>query len=289
MHLLREGQFPVASTFLKEAKSHIEGASGDSELLAVEPGKLQSSFEEMYHILSEIKKHNLEPAMEWARKNHSALFAHQSTIEFDLVRLQFIWICKGPAVNGLPDNAMNGLSGALLYAKSVFPRYTDRHMAAIQQLSAAIIFQDNLSGSPYAHLFDVKAAFEEVSLTFTRDFCSLLGLSAESPLYMAVTAGAMSLPQVLKFLRIQTQKVGWTTMDEMPFETPLPDSMVFHPIFVCPVLKEQTTSKNPPVLLQCGHVICQAAFSRISSRQTAFKCPYCPTQCYSEEVRKVRF
>ncbi|KKA27761.1 hypothetical protein TD95_001264 [Thielaviopsis punctulata] len=288
MHLLREGQFPVAAQFLQEAKSQI-ASHNDSKLLAIEPGKLQSSFEEMYHILREIRQCNLEPAMQWAQKNHDALSAHQSTIEFDLVRLQFIWICQGPAINGLPDGPQNGLSGALLYGQTVFPRYSERHMTAIQQLSAAVIFHNNLAGSPYAHLFDVKAAFEDVTLTFTREFCSLLGLSPESPLYMAVSAGAMSLPQVLKFSRIQTQKVGWTTMSEMPFETPLPPSMIFHPIFVCPVLKEQTTIKNPPILLPCGHVISEAAFSRISLRQDTFKCPYCPAHCYVPEACLVRF
>ena len=47
---------------------------------------------------------------------------------------------------------------------------------------------------------------------------------------------------------------------------------VFHSIFACPVSKDQSTDTNPPMLLPCGHVLCQvsthywtAAFSLLSS------------------------
>ncbi|KAL1894059.1 hypothetical protein Cpir12675_003843 [Ceratocystis pirilliformis] len=280
MHLLREGQFPAASTFVQEARSFIA---------PMNPDQLQSYFQKMYHILTEMKKSNLEPAMEWARINHTNLEQRQSTLEFDLVRLQYMWLCKGPSVNGLPDDDNNGLIGALKYSNRIFPRFKNRNAASIEQLGAALAFSSNIEESPYHHLFDMKTAFDDVSIAFTRMFCSLLGLSAESPLYMAATAGSMSLPQVLKFSKIQSQKTEWSTTSELAFETPLPRSMIFHPIFVCPVLKEQTTAKNPPILLPCGHVICKEAFIRLKARISRLKCPYCPMEVSAEATHEIRF
>jgi len=34
---------------------------------------------------------------------------------------------------------------------------------------------------------------------------------------------------------------------------------VFHSIFACPVSKDQSTDSNPPMLLPCGHVLCQVS------------------------------
>src|SRR6266566_8575910 len=102
-------------------------------------------------------------------------------------------------------------------------------------------------------MFETKAAFDDAAASFTREFCSLLGLSAESPLYVAATAGTIALPRLIKFIgATRSKRTEWTTANELAFETPLPRSMIYHSIFVCPVSKEQTTDANPPMKLPCG-------------------------------------
>lgn len=290
MHLLREGQFDVASTFLKEAKDDpLEpdvDRDGDDDmqreelntLMAAQHESLQEKFSEMYNILSQLKNKNLGPAIGWARLNNAALEEKGSNLEFELSKLQFVWLFKGHEVNGLPDDQFNGQIGALNYARQHFARFQARHLREIQQLCCAMVYASNLQCSPYRQIFEIESGFEDVAASFTREFCSLLGLSAESPLYIAVTAGSIALPRLIKYTTyMKEKKTEWTTENELAFETPLPESMIYHPIFVCPVSKEQTTATNPAVMLPCGHVLCKESLQNIA-KGTRYKCPYCPTE-----------
>ncbi|KAI5864674.1 CTLH/CRA C-terminal to lish motif domain-containing protein [Durotheca rogersii] len=312
MHLLREGQFDVAATFIDEAQPRPEAtpapppppsqslshssASADtvvadagipSDIASFHSQDLQASFADMYAILSALKAHNLLPAISWARKNCVELEARGSTLEFELCKLQFVWLFKGPATNGLPDTPENGVAGAFQYARENFGRFQQRHLREIQQLICAMVYHTNLAESPYKHLFDISLAFDEVATSFTREFCSLLGLSAESPLYVAATAGALALPQLVKYnTKTKAKGTEWTTANELAFETPLPRSMMYHSIFVCPVSKEQTTETNPPVIIPCGHVLARESLQRLA-KGSRYKCPYCPNEGVLKDAKEI--
>ncbi|CAB3400514.1 unnamed protein product [Caenorhabditis bovis] len=86
--------------------------------------------------------------------------------------------------------------------------------------------------------------------------------------------------------------------EELPVEV-YPVKQI-HSTFTCPILKEQTTGKNPPMKLQCGHVISKEAMNRLTStrvvtsrsqmgRQTRLKCPYCPKEQNMEAAKQVYF
>jgi len=327
MHLLREGQFSVASTFIDEAQDtpphhalyHSLGEepntpSADADQLmddddadadadahpSVTPSStgqqhpssfqsraLQSKFAEMYAILQELKARNLVPAIEWARSNSVELEARGSNLEFELSKLQYVWLFKGPSVNGLPDDDANGKYGALAYGRQHFVRFQARHLSEIQQLVSAMIYASNLAGSPYSSIFATNTAFTDVAASFTREFCSLLGLSAESPLYIAATAGALALPRLMKYIQAtKSRGTEWTTVNELAFETPLPERMVYHSIFVCPVSKEQTTDANPPMIIPCGHVLAKESLQKLCKNQR-FKCPYCPSEGQFKDARQI--
>jgi hypothetical protein len=325
MHLLREGEFSVAETFMKETQEGIlsdstppqtsvepdntedhpmsEPDGGVADLMdlssseqlqqprqtlsPIPSSELEERFTDMYRILGSIRSHNLTSAIEWAREHSQELEDRSSNFEFELERLQYVWLFKGPAVNGLPDDHRNGRSGALLYARENFPRFQGRHLREIQQLASAMIFAPNIPASPYATLFAVDQSFTDVAASFTREFCSLLGLSAESPLYVAATAGALALPRLLKYTSAALAKgTAWTTTDELAFETPLPASMIYHNIFVCPVSKEQTTAGNPPFMIPCGHVLAKETLRKLCKGQR-FKCPYCPQDGVFQEAREI--
>ncbi|KAK4462080.1 protein RMD5 A [Cladorrhinum samala] len=317
MHLLREGQFSVASTFINEVQGSNSSKQRDTsadldetmdeaenayagrymsasptpsdhyDLSSLHSRELHNHFSEMYSILQHLKAKDLDPAIAWAGRNSAELEARGSNLEFELSKLKYIWLFKGPAVNGLPDDDNNGFLGALTYARKTFSRFGARHLAEIQKLVCAMAYAPNLSASPYASTFATDSAFADVASSFTREFCSLLGLSAESPLYLAATAGALALPQLMKYTqKTRAKGTEWTTANELAFETPLPESMLYHSIFVCPVSKEQTTDANPPMMIPCGHVLAKETLARLC-KGTRFKCPYCPSEGLLKDARQI--
>ncbi|KAI5858789.1 CTLH/CRA C-terminal to lish motif domain-containing protein [Tricharina praecox] len=271
MHLIREGQFTVASKFVQEA--------GDLDI----PPELQDEFVEMYQILKAMKEQrDLDPAIAWARQKARQLEQRGSNLEFDLCKLQFV---------AMFVNGMDGRKHAMEYARREFGRFQDKHLKEVQMLMTAFLYTDNLQQSPYGRPFlEPEKTWEDVAHSFTKEFCSLLGLSAQSPLYLAATAGAIALPTLLKMTSIMKEKkTEWTSQNELPVEIPLPPSYHFHSIFVCPVSKDQTTEENPPMMLPCGHVIALESLQRLARSGSApsLKCPYCPKESTLAQAKQV--
>ncbi|XP_065562502.1 E3 ubiquitin-protein ligase RMND5A-like isoform X1 [Artemia franciscana] len=72
--------------------------------------------------------------------------------------------------------------------------------------------------SPYHHHL-YPLVWADVSETFMRDACTLLGLSIDSPLAVCVNAGCVTLPALLKMKQVMTQSQlqgMWTSKDELP-------------------------------------------------------------------------
>ncbi|CAK7198827.1 hypothetical protein SEUCBS139899_001494 [Sporothrix eucalyptigena] len=329
MHLLREGHFDVSRVFMDEARDmasitptrtvkpkRSEEINTDAPMLdnglsdAVtsvaanftpsESMYLQDKFQHMYSILQDIKARNLGSAIEWSRDNSDALEERGSNLEFELCKLQFIWLAKSQSygLDGDGDEDTdddegspvgNDFGAAFAYARDHFDRFRTRHLAEIQRLAAALVYASNIHESPYATVFETATAFEDLAASFTREFCSLLGLSAESPLYVAATAGTIALPRLIKFIgATRSKRTEWTSANEMAFETPLPASMTYHSIFVCPVSKEQTTGENPPVRLPCGHVLANDSLHNLA-KGSKFKCPYCPVEGLTRDAQQIYF
>lgn len=299
LHLLREGLFDVAQTFHSEAatKGQVQQQMASQQGLDVSMDHplgldrklsedMQEQFASMYHVLRELKEnHNLQPAIEWARRNSEALEKRGSNLEFELCRLQYVDLFLTGSNNG--QLSLQGQMQALAYAQKEFQNFRGRYLVEIQQLIGAMAFCSNLERSPYRNRFNNTTAWDEVANSFTKEFCSLLELSADSPLYIATTAGAIALPQLLKLQAIMKEKrTEWTSQNEMPVETPLPASYHFHSIFVCPVSKEQATDQNPPMMLPCCHVIAQESLQKLS-KGAKFKCPYCPIESHPKEAKRV--
>ncbi|KAJ5712927.1 regulator of gluconeogenesis Rmd5, partial [Penicillium malachiteum] len=300
MHLLREGQFSVAASFLSEISERkalqVDPETSTTEPMASSPdsannlldevpsSQIRKEFASMYYILHEMKENNnLLPAIEWSRENREALEARGSNLEFELCRLQFVWVFHGKS----HDQSIRNREDAIAYARREFQGFVPRYLREVQQLIGAMAFCPNLRGSPYASIFNNISAWDDVAQFFTREFCSLLGLSADSPLYVATTAGAIALPTLLKLQTImKAKRTEWTSENELPVEISLPPSYLFHSIFVCPVSKEQATDENPPMMMPCGHVIAEESLRRLS-KGNRFKCPYCPSESHPRDARKI--
>ncbi|EPS41838.1 hypothetical protein H072_4231 [Dactylellina haptotyla CBS 200.50] len=269
MHLLREGNFDIADTFITEAN-----------LAASVPPSLETQFREMYYIREALRDRNLGPAIEWAASRREQLEARGSNLEFELHRLQYVVYLFG-GEDGGPLKALE-------YSRREFVPFQQKYLAEISQLAGALLWQQKMTNSPYAELLNSESSWEAVIDSFTSEFCSLLRLSAESPLYVATTAGAIALPTLLKMTSIMKEKkTEWTSQNELPVEIPLPDKYKFHSIFVCPVSKEQTTDLNPPMMIPCGHVLAKDSLNKLSRSGNRFKCPYCPADSLPKDAREI--
>ena len=233
MHLLREGQFSVASTFVQEASlnspdDEMDVTVSDSQntperklgVDSLDSEELRKQFANMHNVLEELRDRNLLPAIEWARANSKALETRGSNLEFELGKLQFIHLFLGGSSFNDARDIWEGQQKALEYARREFDRFQNRYLREIQQLICAMVYSPNLKRSPYRRIFCNDDAWEELGNTFMREFCSLLGLSADSPLYVAATAGAIALPTLLKLQTIMKEKrTEWTTQHELPVIT----------------------------------------------------------------------
>jgi hypothetical protein len=219
MHLLREGQFNVATAFIDEANAHPPNFDGvPMQSWDFKADALQKQFAEMYHILHELRQErNLSPAIQWARKHSSILETRGSNLEFELCRLQYVRLFMGGDTNGPLRNPTEYPLRAWAYARSEFQPFQRRYESEIRELIAAMAYWENIGTSPYRHIFLDSGAWDDVANSFNKEFCSLLGLSADSPLFVAATAGAIALPVLAKVKsKIKANGATWTTDQELP-------------------------------------------------------------------------
>ncbi|KAJ3417138.1 hypothetical protein HDV05_006997 [Chytridiales sp. JEL 0842] len=267
MHFIREGHFDLATTFVQEAALDI-------------PESLKLQFMEMYQILESIKAGSLELALNWSRNKRDELEKRDSALEFQLLKLQFIKF----VVAGQKQEALS-------FAKAYLGEFHTRHMKDIQRLLCSVLYIKRLAKSPYADFLDQNLWFD-IQRAFTRDFCQLLGLSSESPLYIAITVGTSALPTIIKMSSIMKDKMlEWTQQGELPVEIPLLDSQRFHSVLSCPVSKELATEENPPMMMVCGHVLVKESLNRLSkgNSNVRFKCPYCPSESTAAQAIRIYF
>ena len=82
--------------------------------------------------------------------------------------------------------------------------------------------------------------------------------ASESPLLVAVSAGSVALPTLLKLASLlKDSSHDLFSGDQLPVELELGNEFAFRSIFSCPVSREQSSTANPPHMLPCGHVLCK--------------------------------
>ncbi|KAJ3282575.1 hypothetical protein HDU76_008678 [Blyttiomyces sp. JEL0837] len=270
LHFIREGRFNIAESFAKELGRGV-------------PTGLMTEFADMHRILEEMRRGVLMGALEWCRRRRGELVKRGSSLEFQLVKMEYVRLLRE-----------GKLKEALAFAKLHFGEFKDSYMKEIQKLMCATLYIKRLSKSPYTDLLDPNLE-TDLHHSFTRDFCSLLNQSAEPPLFTAVTVGISALPTISKMSSIlKNQNVSgleWSQSGELPVEIPLLDSQRFHSVFACPVSKEFGTDENPPMMMSCGHVVCKESLVRLSKGNLGarFKCPYCPSESTAQQAMRIYF
>ncbi|KJE93463.1 hypothetical protein CAOG_04251 [Capsaspora owczarzaki ATCC 30864] len=266
-HLLRQGHFAAAETFIRE--------SG----LTLEQPQL-GPFIEMYNIMEAFKQQDLAPALRWASENRQALERIGSSLEFKLHKLEFL------------RRLQIDRRDALQYARVQFVPFSHSHLNEVQRLMGCLLYYGRAPPTPYMELVD-SIHWTEIAHAFTRDCCAMLGMTYDSPLFVSFLAGCAALPTLLKMASVMQGRGAsstlWTSKDELPVEIELGKDSQFHSVFACPVSREQASPENPPMMMKCGHVVCKLSLERLSKNGGRFKCPYCPVEQTPADAHIVHF
>lgn len=247
--------------------------------------KESTEFIEMGQIVHDLKKGDTESCLKWCSNemeslssNHTAL----SSLKFDLYTLSAMQIVK----HGNPVELYYQITQNA-------PLDCFRHREKELMQNVVPLLTKSLIGQPIEDIDSkVNKESKECTSLFIKEYCAAKHIFFDSPLFLIVLSGLISFQFFIKYKTIrELAHVDWTTKDELPFDVKLPDFLThFHPIFICPVLKEETTTENPPYSLACHHIISKKALDRLSKNGTiTFKCPYCPVNTSMSSTKKVRF
>ncbi|KAF9907656.1 hypothetical protein BX616_000364, partial [Lobosporangium transversale] len=175
----------------------------DKEAGLTIPDAMRHQFVEMFDIHAALKENNLEPALLWATRHRSELEKRPSTLEFKLHRQRYLQLLQNKQTQE-----------AIVYARKNFGYFGERHTQGKKQGTNSYFFlvkRENLNKNVMYYFSD------DIQHMFTRDFCSLIGLPCESPLYVSVTVGTQALPTINKMVAImKAKKTEWSQQSELP-------------------------------------------------------------------------
>lgn len=267
-HLLLHGHIDLAQSISKSAN------------LAIQPN-LIDKYTKLNSLLSSLRSNNLNVILEWISENEQKLL--RSKLEFCVHKYYFLYLSQS-----------NKIEEALKYAQHNFHRFMSSNKKDIYELMGSMVFISPLNNTPYRSMKS-ETFRVSVEMLLSKEFCRINNLPMQSHLYSCVQSGIEALPVLVKAKSVMSQE-QWEDLEELNVEIRLPEELVFHSIFYCPVSKEITTQDNPPQLLPCGHVISkqsvlslQMSRNRFSEVPGRFKCPYCPQRVRPVAIRNISF
>lgn len=272
-HLYREGNFEA-------------GDSLASEMGSMSDGSLKEPFEEMHRLSLALANRDIAPVIDWVCSHEDVLGRSGHRLRFQLHSLMYFALLR----EGPPDASP---LKALAYAKKWIAPLAVHFLEDVQTLMGILAYSPNLSRSPYAKVVLEEDMWLEAEAALVEAYCSVHGLPRQSALELCVSIGTVAWPKISKVLSLMRDRPGvdWNPQEELPVEVETQLGKPFHSVFVCPVLKQQSTDANPPMMMPCGHVICLEALTRLSKGNANYrmKCPYCPAESTASMALKLIF
>lgn len=238
------------------------------------PRSIAMDYIEMANIVKEMRSGNLNTCIRWCQDNN-----------LEVLHFQLHYL------NAMSLLSENKPMECYLYIQtnlaSTVSKSSQLRMARpVSALLAKIVIGDTIPASK------VDAYLETCVECFTKQYCLQNKLPLHSALFLVVLSGVIGFQVFTKYEAIRkVSHVDWSTADELPFHVKLPPFLSnYHPIFICPVLKEETTKENPPYSLPCHHVLSKKSLDKLSKNGTCnFKCPYCPVMSTKVKTKRVSF
>lgn len=238
------------------------------------PQDISEIFAQLGQIIQDLKNDDTKSCAEWCHDD--------STLQFELYTLKAMQLFKSGNVLETYKYLTENIP------KSAFRYKQHQIITQVSPLLTQLLLGEKIED------FDNKIQLQKekcISL-LTEEYCAQNNLPQDSALFLIILSGVISFQFFTKYKSIRASAhVDWTTEDELPFDVKLPEFLTrFHPIFICPVLKEETTIENPPYTLPCHHILSKKSLDRLSKSGTStFKCPYCPVNASKTKTRKVNF
>ncbi|KAG8861220.1 hypothetical protein FRB96_003170 [Tulasnella sp. 330] len=277
-HFLRSGAFDIADVFYSECSMQ-------------PPERERANFTEMHRIVQALTQGDLEPALQWSTSARDFLQTRHSTLEFELHRSRYLRLLLEPLpesisvdayLSPLPPSSV--ATPAYLYSRLHFPSLYYTHpqcTSELNRLTTVLIYArspEKLALSrAYADLADIQLrSHDGLKRMFVSEWCKWMNVSARGALReVADLGGNGALARIEKGRKVMAgRKAGsgggngaeawWDAKEELMIEIPVPPNERYHSVFACPVSKEQSTEKNPPMMLSCGHVLAKDSVTRLT-------------------------
>lgn len=270
-HFYREGNFEAGDSLAEDLHSMVDGS-------------MKTPFAEMHGLVASLAARDIRPAIDWAKRNEVELGKTGIRLQFQLHSLAYTKLLKDEYPHPIK---------ALKYAQQFIAPFAGVFRLDMETLLGALAFASRLNDSPYSVLLLDDEMWDEAEAALVSSYCHVLGLPKDSALRLCMNVGILAWPKISRVLSLMKDRPGveWNPQEELPVEVDTGSATRFHSVFVCPVLRQQTTDTNPPMMMPCGHVICQEALNRLCKGNThhRIKCPYCPAESTASMAQRIIF
>ena len=293
-HLIRKGNVNTAQKYIEESKLDSSQLSKDIMI-----------FQEYYDIINDLDNHKISKLYEWCIKNKSILLKNideicnnekkeeenekeNKNIYFECVKYNYILL--------LEDSTKTVQDCVEFSRKHFKPFISNKNcLNEISKLMSRLLFKNikkeeneknseiKIENNKYSKI-DLEKGWDFIKNLFIDTFLKLNHKTKDDTLNTVLLAGRYVLPQVVeaeeKLAKDKDKKNVEVDKEknQLMYSMELPEELIFHNIFVCPVSKEISSAENEPIRLNCGHCICKNSFDKIEktgTRHNQIKCPIC--------------
>ena len=287
-HLIRKGNVRTVQKYIEESKFEASKLTKDIVL-----------FQEYYDIINDLNNKKINKLYDWCIKNKDILLKNiegsnssknkeeneniEKNIYFECVKYNYILY--------LEDNSKSVKDCVEFSRKHFKPFISNKNCKKeISKLMLKTLDRKNVN------LNEKKEdEWELLKDLFIDTFLKLNNKTKDDTLSIILLAGRYVLPQIVeseeklmndkdKNMEIEKDK------NQLMYSLELPEELIFHNVFVCPISKEIATAENPPIRLNCGHCICKNSFEKIEktgTRHNQIKCPICTQVGKVDEITKL--
>ena len=291
-HLIRKGNVKTVQKYIEESKLEMSKLTKDIML-----------FQEYYDIINDLDNKKINKLYDWCIKNKEILLKNMDEINIinnknkeeneNLEKNIYFECVKYNYLLYLEDNSKS-VQDCVEFSRNHFKPFISNKncLKEISQLMSRLLFRKTKKDENEKYLkienkyskIDMEKGWDYIKNLFINTFLNLNHITKDDNLSIILLAGRYALPQVVeaeeklakdkdkKNIEVDKEK------NQLMYSLELPEELIFHNSFVCPVSKEIANSENEPIRLNCGHCICKNSFDKIEktgARHNQIKCPIC--------------
>ena len=291
-HLIRKGNAKTVQKYIEESKLELSKLTKEIIL-----------FQEYYDIINDLNSHKINKLYDWCIKNKEILLKNMEEItvkkakeENENIDKNIYFECVKHNYILLIEDNTKSVQECVEFSRKHFKPFISNKVCLdeISKLMSRLLFRkakkdENVKNSEIkipnkCEKIDLEKGWDYIKNLFIETFLKLNHITKEDTLNTVLLAGRFVLPQVVeseeklgkdkdkKSMEVDKEK------NQLLYSLELPEELIFHNIFVCPVSKEIASSENEPIRLNCGHCICKNSFDKIEktgARHNQIKCPIC--------------